>query len=217
VADLIGDVCQECGQVHEKCTGHKKHVVPKRPCRANPRAGSPVCDSHGGAAPQVKAKAASRVQEQLAASAAARFALPVQIGPAEGLLAEVHRTAGAIAWLEAQIIRVTGDAPDTLIRGTRSLKRTETEDGTFTTTEVGPGVHDWLQLWQRERQHFVQVCRVTLAAGIEQKRVDLARDQAQQVVTVLKGVFADLGLSPAQEAMLGVVVPKHLRLVQTPA
>jgi hypothetical protein len=169
---------------------------------------------HGGGAPQVKAAAANRVRQQMAASASARFALPVEISPSDGLIAEVHRTAGAIAWLEAQIERVTGDTPDNLIYGIRKTKEwSGGEDGGGSSTESGPGVHDWLQLWQKERRHFVDVCRVTLAAGIEQKRLDLAQEQAQQVVTVLKGVFADLGLSPAQEAMLGVVVPKHLRLV----
>jgi hypothetical protein len=205
--------CVTCGNVHEKCTGHRKSD--RQPCGMNPAEGADVCRMHGGAAPQVKAAARSRVQEQLAASAAARWALPVEMGPGEGLLAEVHRTAGVIAWVEAQIVRVTGETPDNLVRGTRSVKRSEhSQNGTETVTEAGPGVHEWLQLWQKERRHFVEVCRVTLAAGIEAKRVRLAEEQAQSIVAVLRGVFADLGLSPAQQAMLATVVPKHLRLVR---
>lgn len=208
--------CTDCGDVHLKCTGHRK--TDHRPCGMNPAEGADVCRMHGGGAPQVKAAAKNRVREQIAASAAARFALPVEISPSDGLLAEVHRTAGAIAWLEAQVERVTGDTPDNLIYGVRKTKEwTGGEEGGGSSTESGPGVNDWLQLWQKERRHFVEVCRVTLAAGIEQKRVELAQQQAQMIVTVLKGVFADLVLTAEQEALVPMVVPKHLRLVQTSA
>ncbi len=196
--DLMGDVCGDCGQVHKKCAGHKKHVVPLRPCGANPRAGSPVCDSHGGAAPQVKAKAADRVREMEAASAVARWALPVDVDPGEALLGEVRRTAGVVAWLDAQVQRVMGDSADNLIRGTRSIKRTDSaEHGLTTVTEAGPGVHEWLKLWQAERSHLVKVASAALAAGVQERIVKAVEAQAEQFGQLIAGLADDLALTGA--------------------
>lgn len=182
-----------------------------------PQKGATVCRQDGGAAPQVIAAAERRRQEELARQAAARFALPIEVGPGEALLQEVHRSAGMVAWLEVQVVRITGETPDTLVRGVRSTKRVDTDDGWATTTEAGPSVHVWLELWQRERRHLREVCRDALAAGIEQRRVQLAESHASQIVAVLKGVFADLDLTAEQQAKLPTVVPRHLRLVTSTA
>jgi hypothetical protein len=204
--------CSRCRKVHEKCTAHSKAG---RACGMNPPAGSDVCTKHGGAAPQVRAAAERRREEELARQAVARFALPIEIGPGEALLQEVHRSAGMVAWVEAQVVRITGEAPDTLVRGVRVTKRTDTDSGWSTSTEAGPSVHVWLDLWQKERRHLREVCRDALAAGIEERRVQLAEQHAAMIVTVLRGVLAELDLTDAQQALVGVVVPKHLRLVRT--
>lgn len=163
------------------------------------------------------AAAERRRAEEAARQAAAKFALPIEIGPGEALLQEVHRSAGMVAWLEVQILRVTGETPDVLIAGIRSSTHTKgrQSDGPInvTATQIGPGVHVWLELWHKERRHLREVCRDALGAGIEERRVQLAETQAAAIVTVLRGVLEDLGLTVEQQARVGEIVPRRLRLV----
>jgi PAS domain-containing protein len=207
--------CKRCGQVHERCTAHNAKGAP---CGRRPATGTDVCRSHGGAAPQVIAAAERRRAEERARQAAARFALPIEIGPGEALLQEIHRTAGMVAWLEVRVEQVAGRSPEDLIFGTtKEQTRTSDEHGMVTTVEEAAAVHGWLKLWQTERKHLREVCRDALAAGIEERRVQLAEQHAAQIVTVLRGILADLGLTPDQQARVATVVPRHLRLVRQTA
>jgi hypothetical protein len=71
-----------------------------------------------------------------------------------------------------------------------------------TVTEVGPGVHEWLQLWHKERKHLVEVCRAALAAGVEQRRVEIIERQAEMLRTLVAGLADDLGLhGPARDGL----------------
>jgi hypothetical protein len=159
-----------------------------------------------------------RRQEEHARQAAARWALPIAIGPGEALLQEVHRTAGMVAWLEVKVEEIAGRDATMLIYGQVSEKTvTSDEHGMVTTVEERAALHGWLKLLQAERRHLREVCRDALGAGIEERRVQLAETHATAIVTVLKGVFAELDLTPAQTALLSSVVPRHLRLVTATA
>lgn len=203
-------VC-EAGRPHERCAAHRNDG---QPCGRWPEKGGKVCRQCGGAAPQVKAAAARRREDEAARQAAAAFALPVEVDPGTALLEEVHRSAGVVAWLGVQVERVAGDTPDNLVRGTRGVRRVETPDGTTTTTEAGPGVHEWLRLWQHERAHLVKVCAAALAAGVAERQVQLAEQQGALLVQVIRGILADLDLTPEQQAAAGQVAARHLRAVR---
>lgn len=211
MSDAKPERCSTCRKVHTRCRAHNRGGLP---CGLHPKPGARVCRLHGGAAPQVLAAAERRRQEELARQAAARFALPVEVGPGEALLQEVHRTAGVVAWLEVRVEEVAGSSPGDLIYGTvKETTRTSDEHGMVSTSEDAAAVHGWLRLWQAERRHLREVCRDALAAGIEERRVQLAEQHASQIVTVLRGVLADLGLSAEQQEKVRQVVPRHLRLV----
>jgi hypothetical protein len=81
-----------------KCTAHSSSTG--KPCGNRPALGATVCRWHGGAAPQVKAKAAERVAEEMARRALRRIA--DDQGPAEPVanpLLELSRIAGeALRW-----------------------------------------------------------------------------------------------------------------------
>lgn len=139
--------------------------------------GTGRCSLHGGSSPNGRIAA----QREQAAVAVATYGLPVDIDPREALLAEVRRSYGAVMWLEAQVRAV---APDALVRGTRGVNRmvkVGTEAGTTTTTDVGPAVNVWLDLFYRERSHLVAVCRAAVAAGIEERRIRLEEQQGAQI------------------------------------
>lgn len=181
-----------------------------KPCSQPVVAGATRCRFHGGAAPQVKAAAERRLTEQALTEAVKTYGLALDVSPTDALLDEVKWTAGHVAWLRA---RVQEFEEATLSWGIRSV--VDREGGEFpgvdTTEAAAPPV--LLDLYQRERKHLLDVCRVAIAAGIEERRVRLAESQGALLADVIQRILGDLDLTPAQTAKVSEVVPRHLRAV----
>lgn len=184
------------------------------PCRKVPMRGQDVCASHGGRAPQAKAAAERRMAQVRAAKYVETFGLPREIDPRDALLEEVYRTAGAIDWLHAQILDLD---PDAVVWGkTDEVSKTATEyEGVDTT--YAAAVNMWVQLWQAERKHLVDVSKAAINAGIEERRVQLAEQQGALLASVIKGVLGDLDLTPEQAAAAPRIVADRLRDVSMSA
>lgn len=218
--------CTRCGQVHPGCTGHTKNGQNAGgPCRRPCKPGE-VCPTHGGMAPQVRAARARREQEAEAAKQVATLGLPMDISPTEALLQEVQWTAGHVQWLRTKVAELDEQA---LVWGTT---RTETEvggalriglDGDDGVTSVDSAPSNkviqtaapslWYDLYERERRHLVAVCSAALKAGVEERRVRLAESQGDLVATAIRRILDALALTPDQQALVGTVVPRELRLI----
>ncbi|HEY6116777.1 MAG TPA: hypothetical protein VI172_12540 [Candidatus Dormibacteraeota bacterium] len=164
--------------------------------------GQRVCGTHGGSSPQAKKAAERRLQASSAQQAVATFGLAREIDPRDALLEEVYRTAGAVDWLARQVQAL--NAQD-IVWG----RAEETDDGVK--DKAAPSI--WVQLYQTERKHLVDVARVAIAAGIEERKVRLAEQQGAMLAGVIKAILGDLDLTPEQQAMVSTVVPRHLRAV----
>jgi hypothetical protein len=158
--------------------------------------GAKVCPAHGARAPQVKAAAKRRRDEQTALAAVATYGLPRQIAPDQALLEEVHRTAGHVAWLHQ------------LIGGLDQTGLTQrAENGT-----TSPAV--WVDLYQRERAHLVKVAASAIAAGIAERQVKLAEQQGALLASAVQRILDALDLTPQQRARVPEVVPVVLRQIE---
>jgi hypothetical protein len=144
-----------------------------------------VCNSHGGAARQVKAAAARREASAAAAEACQWFGLPVDTTPEAALQDELNRTAGAVAWLRAEVAALGPAA-------------------------IGTALWD---LYGYERDHLVTVCRVMLAADVQGRAVDLAREVGARVAGAMDAILEGLQLTPGQRALVPEVVPRAIRLL----
>jgi len=138
------------------------------------------------------------------------YGLSIDVSPTDALLEEVRWTAGHVAWLRARVQEVEQDA---LIWG-----RTKREDhgatefpGINETEQAAPSV--WLDLYQRERKHLLDVCKAAIGAGIEERRVRLAESQGALLASVIRAILDDLALTPEQAARVPDVVPRRLRAV----
>lgn len=162
------------------------------PCGATLRPGAVACKWHGGNSPQAKRKATERVQRQAAEDAVRTYGLARDVDPAEALLDEVRWTAGHVAWLRDRVQELERDA---LVWGvTEQVDKTATEFvGTDTTSKAVPSV--WLDLYQRERKHLVDVCKAALAAGVEERKVKLAEQAGAQLAQVIRAVLGELGMA----------------------
>lgn len=206
--------CPLEGSPHPGCTAHVKGTAPERaerrgqPCANRPVTGSDVCGVHGGRAPQTKQAAAVRIAEREAERAMVTLGVQRDISPTEALLEEVRWTAGHVAWLRERVQELEHGA---LVWGeTASLDKRATEfPGVDTTSSAGANV--WLELYERERKHLVHVCEVTIKAGVEERRVQLAESQGALVAGAIRRILVRLQLSPEQELLVGEVVPQELR------
>lgn len=220
--------CARCGEVHvaskgrRGCAGHSKKTG--KPCRKAPVIGAEVCTSHGGAAKQVRAAAARRREAQAAKEAVATLGLPVDISPTEALLEEVRWTAGHVYWLRRKVQELDEAAGLVNEHGDQIINPGERHALTWGTTKVKTGGEDsgttqeakpsiWYALYENERKHLVVVCTAALRAGVEERRVRLAEQQGDLVATAIRRILDALNLTPAQQQLVGQVVPRELRAI----
>lgn len=133
------------------------------------------------------------------------YGLDREIDPRDALLEEVHRTAGAVDWLRGQVSALAAES----VTWGVTEERSSSVDGDSTTQTAAVNV--WVQLYQAERKHLVDVCKAAISAGIEERRVRLAEQQGELLADVIRGILADLDLTPAQTARVAEVVPRRLR------
>lgn len=195
-------VCDKCGQLHQtrtgqpSCTGHRRRTG--EPCAASPIRGTDKCRMHVGR------KAAPVIVEAMLVKAMSTYGLPIETSPADALLAEVHRTAGHVAWLQHRVAELEHHD---LVWGVTKEKTGGDDRGT--TEEAVPNV--WLRLYQEERKHLVRVSAEAIRCGIEERRVRLAESQGALVAGVIRAILSDLSLTPEQQALVSEVVPRRLR------
>lgn len=159
------------------------------------------CHLHGGRAPGGR-KAA---QKEIAQHAVETYGLPREVQPHDALLEEIWRTSGHVDWLEH---KVREHEPEALIYGV--VKEHQGSESSFTEFAAKPSV--WLQLYQRERRHLVDVCRVAIAAGIAERQVALAEQYGKLIARVITGVLDELGVGNKPE--VPGIIRRHLALVE---
>jgi hypothetical protein len=189
---------------HRRCHGKgRPHYAMK---------GQSLCGIHGGKTPRNLAAAARRQTEERAQKLVTTYGLKIETTAVEALLQEVQWTAGHVMWLRERVQEIEADADvangeNPLIWG-KTKRKTGGEDW-GETHEAVPSI--WLRLYQQERTHLVKVCSEAIRAGIEERRVRLAESQGEMVAQAIRSILDDLHLTPAQQALIAEVVPRHLR------
>lgn len=161
-----------------------------KPCQAWAVVGTNVCVAHGGAAPQVKAKALVR-------RAVATYGLPTSTtDPLGELLGELSRTSGHVAWLSALVAQLDHDDET----GKSELRQWHAS---------GEGGHwepsVWLRLYGEERDRLIKVAKTCLDAGVAERQVRIAEQQGELVAGLLRRVLEGVGVDPSSELARQVV------------
>ena len=149
--------------------------------------GTTVCQVHGGAARQVRAKA----QERQELDRIDRFLAATGVDatdPLEGLLEEIARSAAAVSWLSLQIADVERASPH-------------------------KNENVVLKLWSQERDRHARLCKMALDVGIAERQVRIAELQAQRLGRALLAALTDpdVGLSLEQQEIARRVAARNLR------
>lgn len=186
-----------------KCIGHN---VRGEPCGRDAIAGGVVCQTHGGQAPKVKAKAAVRAEVM-------RWGLTdIAADPGEVLLRLVTQSARRADRYAEELERIVAEAP--------SLEEAFVGDSYAVVGEELQKVGEYLKgmavLEAQERDRCANFAAKAVAAGLEERMVRLAEQQGALVADVLRKVFddPDLGLTPEQRRSARKLAARHLRLAE---
>lgn len=185
-----------------KCSGHTSDGAP---CDQWAIRGGTVCVTHGGRAPQVKAKAQQRLEHKKAEKAVIRFGLRRDIGPHEALLESVHRAAYIVTEIETILAQIERDR---LVSG--MTKTVALPDG-GRRVEITAARNIWFALLGEWHDRLVKAANEAIRCGVAERQVRIAEDQARQLASVVSAILTDLGHDLTDERTREVV---RLRLVQ---
>lgn len=176
------------------------------PCSLNAIPGGVVCWRHGGKAPQVKAKAAVRVE--LLSWGVDQDA----VDPGETLLKLVTQSWYRATDLKNEMNRVIGEA-DNLRDALIGDAWVGTEDGGA--VQSGDYLRGLTILEAQERERCARWSTQAIAAGLAERTVRLAERQGALIAELLRAVMNDpqLGLTEDQRRALPDVAERHLELV----
>ncbi len=202
-----------------KC-GQKKRQGDRGPCKrpagwGTDHFGVGACKLHGGMAPSGRAAGQRNLRRKVMEDAVRTYGLPIDIDPGSALLEEVSRTAGHVRWLHDI---VAGMDPEALIWGDKQTSHVEgvgPEGPVDQVTQVqSAGVHIWLELYLKEREHLRKVCTDALKAGIAERQVQLAEQAGERAGQWLQATLSVLDLS--DEVMRRVLANgvRHLHLLE---
>lgn len=169
----------------------------KKPCTNPPVVGADVCRMHGGAAPQVKAKAQQRIAE---AEAKRKLGLLAEVlGPAEPVanpLLELSRLAGeAIRWKEILAGRVA------------ELERIRYED-----FKGGEQLRAEISLFERAIDRCSTILANIVRLNIDERLATITEQQGHVIAGVINTVLEQLDLGDQAERVRELVAVELERL-----
>ena len=197
-----------------RCTAISKQSGDR--CKRAPVVGGNVCHYHGGAAPQVRAKADQRIIEQRVWELIDRMGISVETTPEEALLQQVWEAAGNVALLRKLVANLEAAVSTGMVRTTGVLK----EPGIAVPTgnpnrrnEAAP--HVLVRMYNEERERLVRFSKACIDAGVSERLVRLAEKQGELLVGVIEAVLADkeLGLTPSQKEIGKKAIAGQLRRI----
>lgn len=175
-------------------------------CRGPALRGTDKCPSHGGKAIE-RAKAEGQVRLE-----AMKWGLgDSTVDPGEVLLRLVTQSAARAEKYAAVMGQLVAEHDGDLRKALTANTYTVGEDGSATKT--GEYVRAMARLEADERDRCATFATKAVAAGLAERQVRLAERQGAMLAQVIKAILDDLGLTAAQQALVGEVVPRHLRSV----
>lgn len=180
-------MANRCG-AHAKSTG--------KPCTRPVADGATRCRFHGGAARQVKVKAAERVTEAKARRELGRLAAVA--GPAE----PVQDPLGALSSLAGEVLRFK----DILAGHVAELERLRY------TGENGEQIQGEVQLFERALDRCATVLTAMARLNIDERLAQIEQAKAEVVVKAFAAGMAEAGVSGDALVRAKTAVSRHLRL-----
>lgn len=189
------------------CNAHTKRGSNcKRPAGwGTDHVGEGQCKLHGGSTPSA-ILAAAKAQ-------AIVMGVAVDVEPHEALLQCIRITAGEVMYCNEQIALLRPD--EAIGHPTEIIKRTGTtgEDGDVDveeTREKVPMMNIWIRARAVSIDRLAKYSKMALDAGVNERRVQVAEGMAGALAPILRDIFTDLKLTPAQQKKAPEILRRHL-------
>lgn len=191
----------------EQCTATAKSTGER--CTRPVVPGATVCRFHGGAAKQVQAAAARRLERAEVDRQVAKLVGTRVVDPASALLELVHGTAAEVDYWRAEVAALGEDEVVGLGVTKTEVGQEKGQPTDVETREVAP--HIAYRMFIEAQDRLAKYAALALKAGVEERRVRLAESQGALVAEAISRVLDRLDLSPSQRSLVGEVVPAELR------
>lgn len=192
-----------------RCTAHNNRG---ERCKRAAIRGGLVCGTHGGQAPQVKAAAQRRLAEQKIVHELTSLGVALDIPPDEALLESVAEAAGNVAALRNRLEAI---APEAVLAALKNPGAPVWTDIIRTDTKGEQEIHAAVKLYNEERDRLARFSKLAVEAGLAERMVKVAEQQAETFLRVLIALIDDprLGLSADQRRLGRALGAEHLRAV----
>lgn len=190
-----------CGWTFEKPAGK---ICEIRAGANTDHAGSGFCVYHEWQATFMTERALTRstqmnVARNIVYQRTKFFGEPIDISPHEAIMQEIQRTAAIVLFLEEHLKDMEDDGTPRsaiLSQGTKM--------------GVVPSV--WYQLFIEERKHLVAVSATAIKAGVAERKVRIAEQQAAMFAAAFMAFMHDteLALTPEQMVVAPQIARRHL-------
>ena len=185
-----------------------------RPCKRKAGAGTGHpgigrCANHLGATKRHETTAAIH----LAKRELSVMGQPLPIHPIDAILQCVSIAAGEVQYASDRISELEQEhavgpeissRPLKLEKGAESRSERVEDHGP-------PALHIWIRVRHDAMDRLAHYSKVALAAGVAERQIRIAEQQAQLIASAVKGILTDLGVANRPDAP--AIVRRHLELV----
>lgn len=139
--------------------------------------------------------------------------IPLDVDPHEAILECIRISAGEVQYASDRIAELRHDEVVGPVVTTRPLKEEKGAESMHHRVEEHgpPALNIWIEVRRRAMRDLVDFSKVAIAAGIAERVVRVAEQQAHQLARAVDGILTDLGVRDHPEAPS--IVRKHLTLI----
>lgn len=196
-----------------RCSAHSSRTG--EPCGAYAVHGANVCRAHGGSVPHVKRAAARRLAEAAAARAVARETArlggSLEVDPLDVLLQSVRE-----AWANVAVLRMALEELGVEVARDGAIALPERDvEWDKGGTHVPARVHILVGMYNEERDRAARYAKLCLDAGVDERRVRVAEQQAQALGNAVGRALDDAtaALTAEQRQALRSALARELRAI----
>ncbi len=159
-------------------------------CRQLPMRGQQVCRAHGGGAPQNRAAAQRRLEQEALAKAAVTYGARRDVSHLEALVDLLQDSAGHVVWLRE---RIQAETPEALVWGVSDeVNRGSGEfPGVDRKYAAAPSV--WLEQYHKERRMLLDVSKELARLELDWDAREAIRRQGAALARVVREFARLLG------------------------
>jgi len=182
-----------------RCSGHTRKG---KPCGRPPIRGGTVCPTHGGGAPQVKAKAAERVAQQEFDQDMSRTLARLKVAPVDNPLVVLAELAGqAVAFKDALAERVNRLQDNIRYEDARGSEQLRSE----------------VALWERALDRCERFCTSMARLRIDDRLAKVEEAQVELLLAALDAGLIAVDVDPGRRAEAKAAAARHLRSAEKAA